>query len=82
MAEAANALPVNGIVCNILAEIIVALIIPRLSELADENTWGLLSGVLSSKAAWVEEHLNAYGWDVTERAYQDEWCSMAIQLSR
>jgi ribosomal protein L11 methyltransferase len=81
MAQQANALPVDGIVCNILAEIIVGLIIPRLSELAGPNTWGILSGVLTAKASWVEEHLNAYGWQVTAMAYKDEWCSMTIQLA-
>ena len=80
MAEADGALPVDGIVCNILAEIIVGLILPRLSELADEHTWGLLSGVLTSKSEWVEEHLNARGWQVLEKGYQDEWCSMQIRL--
>ncbi|MGB7085123.1 MAG: 50S ribosomal protein L11 methyltransferase [Phormidesmis sp.] len=71
-------LPLDGIVCNILSEIIVGLIIPRLSELAGPNTWGVLSGVLTSKAAWVEEHLIAHGWQVTGMAYKDEWCAMTI----
>ncbi len=74
--------PVDGIVCNILSEIIVGLIIPRLSELADERTWGILCGILTSKAAWVEEHLTAYGWQVTSTTYQDEWCAMTIELAK
>ena len=73
--------PVDGIVCNILSEIIVGLIIPRLSELADRQTWGILCGILTSKAAWVEEHLNAHGWQVTGMTYQDEWCAMTIKLA-
>lgn len=81
IAMAQRALPVDGIVCNILAEIIVGLIIPRLSELAGPDTWGILSGVLTSKASWVEEHLNAHGWQVTDMAHKDEWCSMTIRLS-
>jgi ribosomal protein L11 methyltransferase len=81
MAQHANELPVDGIVCNILAEIIVGLIIPRLSELAGPKTWAILSGVLTSKAPWVEEHLIAYGWQVTDMAYQDEWCSMTLRLA-
>ncbi|MGB3297789.1 MAG: 50S ribosomal protein L11 methyltransferase [Phormidesmis sp.] len=81
MAQQANDLPVDGIVCNILAEIIVGLIIPRLSELAGPNTWGILSGILTSKAPWVEEHLAAYGWEVTGMAHKDEWCSMTIRLA-
>ncbi len=81
MAQRANELPVDGIVCNILSEIIVGLIIPRLSELAGPNTWGILSGVLTSKALWVEEHLVAHGWQVTDMAYKDEWCSMTIRLA-
>ena len=74
--------PVDGIVCNILSEIIVGLIIPRLSELADGQTWGILCGILTSKAAWVEEHLNAYGWQVTGLTYQDEWSAMTIKLAK
>jgi len=82
MAQQADALPVDGIVCNILSEIIVGLIIPRLSELAGPATWGVLSGVLISKAPWVEEHLVAHGWQVTGMDTQDEWCSMTIRLAK
>ncbi len=82
MAKANSALPVDGFVCNILSEIIVGLIIPRLSELAGPETWGILSGVLTSKAPWVEEHLVANGWQITAIAHQDEWCAMTIALAR
>ena len=75
--------PVNGIVCNILAEIIVALIIPRLGELAapagQPPTWGILSGILTAKSSWVERHLTVCGWQVTDLTEQDEWCAMTIQ---
>ena len=81
MAKAAGSLPVDGFVCNILSEIIVGLIIPRLSEIAGPETWGVLSGVLTSKAPWVEEHLVAYGWQVMGMSYEDEWCAMMIKLS-
>ena len=80
MAQRADDLPVDGIVCNILSEIIVGLILPRLSELAGPNTWGILSGILTSKATWVQEHLTAYGWQVTGTVHQDEWCAMNIRL--
>ncbi len=80
MAQDANELPVDGIVCNILSEIIVGLIIPRLSELAGPETWGILSGILTSKAPWVEEHLVAYGWEVVGTTHKDEWCAMTIRL--
>jgi len=81
MASEANSLPVDGIVCNILSEIIVGLIIPRLSELAGPQTWCILSGILTSKAPWVAEHLDAYGWQVTGTTHQDEWCAMTIKLA-
>jgi ribosomal protein L11 methyltransferase len=71
--------PVDGIVCNILAEIIVEQIIPHLSKLAGPHTWGILSGILTAKAAWVEEHLVTHGWQVSEITHQDEWCAIAIQ---
>lgn len=73
--------PVDGIVCNILAEIIVELIIPHLSELAGPNTWGILSGILTRKSDWVEEHLSAHGWQVIGITQQDEWCAMTIRLA-
>lgn len=81
MAKGADALPVDGIVCNILSEIIVGLILPQLSELAGPSTWGILSGILTSKADWVEEHLMAFGWQVVATAKLDEWCSMTIRLA-
>lgn len=81
MAKQASALPVDGFVCNILAEIIVGLILPRLSELAGPNTWGILSGILTSKADWVEEHLSAFGWQTIAVTHQDEWCAMTIRLA-
>lgn len=81
MAQSAGSLPVDGIVCNILSEIIVGLIIPRLSELAGPDTWCILSGILTSKAPWVEEHLNAYGWQVKGITHQDEWCAMTVALA-
>jgi len=81
MAQKAGAIPVDGIVCNILSEIIVGLIIPQLSELAGPQTWGILSGILTSKAPWVEEHLVANGWTVTGVEHKDEWCSMNIRLA-
>ncbi len=81
MAEVAGKSPVNGIVCNILAEVIVELIIPHLSKLADANTWGILSGILTTKAPWVESHLNTHGWQVNRIDHQDEWCVMNICLA-
>lgn len=81
MAKQAAALPVDGIVCNILSEIIVGLILPRLSELAGPDTWGILSGILTSKADWVEEHLSMYGWRVTGVTHQGEWCAMNVRLA-
>ncbi|MEL6158499.1 MAG: 50S ribosomal protein L11 methyltransferase [Cyanobacteria bacterium J06554_11] len=73
--------PVDGIVCNILAEIIVAMILPRLGELARPSTWCILSGILTSKADWVEEHLIAHGWQVNSQIHQDEWCAMTVTLA-
>lgn len=80
-AIAMSAGPVDGIVCNILAEIIVELIIPHLSELARPNTWAILSGILTRKSDWVEEHLSDRGWQVTDITQQDEWCAMTIRLA-
>ncbi|HBW56751.1 MAG TPA: 50S ribosomal protein L11 methyltransferase, partial [Oscillatoriales bacterium UBA8482] len=41
--------PVDGIVCNILAEVIIDLI-PQFNAIAKKNTWAILSGILMDQA--------------------------------
>lgn len=72
--------PVDGIVCNILAEVIIDLI-PKMSEIAKPTTWGILSGILLEQAKPVADTLEQYGWIVATLWRRQEWCCMNIRRS-
>jgi len=54
--------PVDGIMCNILAEVIIDLI-PQMSLIAKPTTWGILSGILLDQAN-RHRYLEKHGWTV------------------
>ncbi|MEM1366656.1 MAG: 50S ribosomal protein L11 methyltransferase [Cyanobacteria bacterium P01_H01_bin.15] len=68
----------DGIVCNILAEVIVE-IIPHLSDLSQPTTWGVLSGILSEQAPMVSNVLEKHGWIVATIWQRDPWCCINIR---
>ncbi|MGF1512348.1 MAG: 50S ribosomal protein L11 methyltransferase [Elainellaceae cyanobacterium] len=70
--------PVDGIVCNILAEVIVDLV-PNLGEIAKTTTWGILSGILLEQAKLVADTLEEHGWIVATLWRRQEWCCMNIR---
>lgn len=70
--------PVDGIVCNILAEVIISLI-PQMSDLAKSTTWGILSGILITQANSVTDTLEQNGWSVASLQRQNDWCCLHIQ---
>ncbi len=70
--------PVDGIVCNILAEVIINLI-PQLGAIALPTTWGILSGILINQAQSVTETLEENGWTVGSIQQQNDWCCLNIQ---
>ncbi|MEO0457987.1 MAG: 50S ribosomal protein L11 methyltransferase [Cyanobacteria bacterium P01_A01_bin.114] len=72
--------PVDGIVCNILAEVIVDLI-PHLNEIAKPSTWGILSGILLEQSKLVAETLEQNGWVVATLWRRQEWCCLNIRRS-
>ncbi len=72
--------PVDGIVCNILAEVIIDLI-PKMGEIAKPTTWGILSGILLEQAKPVADTLEQYGWIVATLWRRQEWCCMNIRRS-
>ena len=74
------ATPVDGIVCNILADVIISLI-PAMSALAKPTTWGILSGILSSQSKSVADALEAQGWFVANLWQRQEWCCLNIWRS-
>jgi ribosomal protein L11 methyltransferase len=72
--------PVDGIVCNILAEVIINLI-PQMSAIALPTTWGILSGILVDQAKSVADTLEQNGWLVAKLWRQQDWCCLDIRRS-
>lgn len=70
--------PVDGIVCNILANVIIDLI-PQMTAIAKASTWGILSGILGNQAKPVSEILEQHHWRITALQQQQEWCCIHIQ---
>lgn len=70
--------PVDGIVCNILAEVIIELI-PQMSAIALPSTWGILSGILLDSSQPVADTLEKHGWTITALWRRQEWCCFNIR---
>jgi ribosomal protein L11 methyltransferase len=68
----------DGIVCNILAEIIIELI-PAMSAIAKPTTWGILSGILIEQIKPIADTLEQNGWVVAALWKKDEWCCFNIR---
>lgn len=69
---------VDGMVCNILAEVIIQLM-PKLTQLAKPNSWAILSGILLEQAPAIAEVLEQYGWDIATLWKQQEWCCFNVR---
>jgi ribosomal protein L11 methyltransferase len=72
--------PVDGILCNILAEVILDLI-PLMGQIAKPETWGVLSGLLIDQAKPVADTLEQHGWIVATLWRRKEWCCLNIRRS-
>lgn len=72
--------PVDGIVCNILAEVIIGLI-PAMSAIAKPTTWGILSGILMNQSQSVATALEQNGWFVANLWQRQDWCCLNIRRS-
>ena len=68
----------DGIVCNILAEVIIKMI-PQMSASAKPNAWGILSGILVEQAQSVTDTLVKHGWVVTNFWQSQAWCCLDIR---
>lgn len=68
----------DGILCNILAEVIIKLI-PQMGAITKPSTWGILSGILNEQAAAVTDTLEQHGWKVAKTRHQQKWCCLEIQ---
>jgi len=65
--------PVDGMVCNILATVIINLV-PQISAIVKPNSWGIFSGILVTQAQPVIEILEQHGWTVSGLQQQQDWC--------
>ena len=69
--------PVDGLVCNILAEVIIDLI-PEMSAIVKPTSWGILSGVILEQVKPVADTLEQHGWSVATLWRRQDWCCFNI----
>lgn len=69
---------VDGIVCNILAEVILEMI-PQLTQLAKPTSWMILSGILVEQTQPIVEKLEQYGWLLATLWKKDDWCCLNVR---
>lgn len=69
---------VDGIVCNILAEVIIDLI-PQMSEICKPDSWGILSGILFEQVKPIADTLEQNGWVVATLWKNQDWCCFNIR---
>lgn len=72
--------PVDGILCNILAEVIIDLI-PAMTLLASPNCWGIISGILLEQAKPIADTLEQHNWIVATLWKRQDWCCFNIRRS-
>ena len=70
--------PVDGILCNILAEVIIDLI-PSMSDLVKPTAWGILSGILLEQVKPIADTLEQHGWTVATLWRRQDWCCLNIR---
>jgi len=70
--------PVDGIVCNILAEVIIDLI-PQFAAISQYDTWGILSGILLEQVKPIADTLEQNGWTVAALWKRKDWCCFNIR---
>lgn len=69
---------VDGILCNILAEVIIELI-PQMTDIAKPTTWGILSGILLDQVKPIADTLEQHGWIVAALWKRKDWCCFNIR---
>ncbi|MBD2664307.1 ribosomal protein L11 methyltransferase [Richelia sinica FACHB-800] len=65
--------PVNGVVCNILADVIIELL-PEISSITASSSWGIFSGILLEQSKAIADALEQNGWIVATLWKRKEWC--------
>jgi ribosomal protein L11 methyltransferase len=71
--------PLDGFVCNILADVIIKLA-PQMKEIVKPKGWAALSGILSSQVATVSHTLEQHGWVVGTVWNRQEWSCINLKL--
>jgi ribosomal protein L11 methyltransferase len=71
---------VHGLVCNILAEVIMEMI-PQITALAKPGSWAILSGLLVEQAKPIADTLEQYGWTVAALWKREDWCCLNVRRS-
>lgn len=69
---------VDGVICNILADVIIELI-PRITDLAKSETWGIFSGIVLEQIEPVAHTLEEYGWNVSTIWKRGQWCCLNVR---
>ena len=72
--------PVDGIVCNILADVIIELL-PEMTAITKPSTWGIFSGILLEQSKAVADALEQNGWVVATLWKRKEWCCLNVSRS-
>ncbi|WP_293148882.1 MULTISPECIES: 50S ribosomal protein L11 methyltransferase [unclassified Microcoleus] len=72
--------PIDGLMCNILAEVIIDLI-PQFTAISKPSTWAVLSGILLEQAKPIADTLEQHGWIVATLWKREDWCCFNIRRS-
>jgi ribosomal protein L11 methyltransferase len=75
-----TAAPVDGILCNILAEVIIDLI-PQMTPIVKLTTWGVFSGILLDQVKPIADTLEQNGWIVATLWRRQDWCCLNARRS-
>jgi ribosomal protein L11 methyltransferase len=70
--------PIDGFVCNILADIIIQLA-PSMAGLVKPKGWAVLSGILASQVADVSNVMEKHGWVVGTVWNRQEWSCINLK---
>jgi ribosomal protein L11 methyltransferase len=65
--------PVDGVLCNILADVIIQLL-PNITAITKPRGWGVFSGLLTTQAHKVNDALIQNGWQVGSMWKKEDWC--------
>jgi len=71
---------VDGLVCNILTDVILDMI-PEFGLVVKKGGWLILSGILLEQAKLVAEMLEANEWVVAALWRRGEWCCLNARMT-